>query len=94
MTVIKMSYLQFYILLRAHVHSADAELYCVELFSLMLVLLLYERAHALFESHFITFIVLSFFFDFFSFFIDVSSVMIVFNINYVNHLPLYPYNII
>ena len=51
-----MLYLQFYILLRAHVDSADAVLYCVELFSLMLVLLLYERAPALFESHFITFI--------------------------------------
>ena len=61
MTVIKMLYLQFYILLRAHVDSADAVLYCVELFSLMLVLLLYERAPALFESHFITFIVLPFF---------------------------------
>ena len=35
-----------------------------------------------------------FFFDFFSLFIDVSSVIIVFNINYVNHSPLYPYNII
>ena len=56
-----MLYLQFYILLRAHVDSADAVLYCVELFSLMLVLLLYERAPALFESHCITFIVLSFF---------------------------------
>ena len=64
MTVIKMLYLQFYILLRAHVDSADAVLYCVELFSLMLVLLLYERAPALFESHFITFIVLSFFLSF------------------------------
>ena len=64
-------------------------------FSLMLVLLLYERASALFESHFITFIVLSFFFfHFFSLFIDVSSVIIVFNVNYVNHSPLYPYNII
>ena len=95
MTVIKMLYLQFYILLRAHVDSADAVLYCVELFSLMLVLLLYERAPALFESHFITFIVLSFFFfHFFSLFIDVSSVIIVFNVNYVNHSPLYPYNII
>ena len=61
MTVIKMLYLHFYILLRAHVDSADAVLYCVELFSLMLVLLLYERAPALFENHFITFIVLSFF---------------------------------
>ena len=61
MTVIKMLYLQFYILLRAHVDSADAVLYCVELFSRMLVLLLYERAPALFESHFITFIVLPFF---------------------------------
>ena len=64
MTVIKILHLQFYILLRAHVDSADAVLYCVELFSLMLVLLLYERAPALFESHFITFItfiVLSFF---------------------------------
>ena len=56
-----MLYLQFYILLRAHVDSADTMLYCVELFSLMLVLLLYESAPALFESHFITFIVLSFF---------------------------------
>ena len=55
-----MLYLQFYILLRAHVDSADAVLYCVELF-LLIVLLLYERAPALFESHFITFIVLSFF---------------------------------
>ena len=64
MTVIKMLYLQFYILLRAHVDSADAVLYCVELFSLMLVLLLYERAPALFESHCITFIVLAFFFPF------------------------------
>ena len=61
----------------------------------MLVLLLYERAPALFESHFITFIVLSFFFfHFFSLFIDVSSVIIVFNVNYVNHSPFYPYNII
>ena len=59
-----MLYLQFYILLRAHVDSADAVLYCVELFSLMLVLLLYERAPALIESHFITFIVLSFFLSF------------------------------
>ena len=59
-----MLYLQFYILLRAHVDSADAVLYCFELFSLMLVLLLYERAPALFESHFITFIV---FFSFISF---------------------------
>ena len=58
----------------------------------MLVLLLYERAPALFESHFITFIVLSFFFHFFSLFMDVSSVIIVFNVNYVNHSPLYPYN--
>ena len=67
------------------------ELYCVELFSLMLVLLLYERAPALFESHCITFIVLSFFFfHFFSLFIDVSFVIIVFKINYVNHSPLYP----
>ena len=74
MTEIKMLYLKFYILFRAHVgsifhffqffilNSADAVLYCVELFSLMLVLLLYERA--LFESHFITFIVLSFFLSF------------------------------
>ena len=90
----KMLYLQFYILLRAHVDSADAVLYCVELFSLMLVLLLYERAPALFESHFITFIVLLFFFHFFSLFIDVSSVMIVFNANYDKHSPLYPNNII
>ena len=90
-----MLFLQFYILLRAHVDSADAELYCVELFSLMLILLLYERAPALLESHFITFIFLSFFFfHFFSLFIDVSSVIIVFNVNYVNHSPLYPYNII
>ena len=90
-----MLYLQFYILLRAHVDSADAVLYCVELFSLMLVLLLYERAPALFESHFITFIVMPFFFfHFFSLFIDVSFVIIVFNVNYVNHSPLYPYNII
>ena len=59
-----MLYLQFYILFRAHVDSANAMLYCVELFSLMLVLLLYERAPALFESHFITFIVLSFFLSF------------------------------
>ena len=87
--------MQFYILLRAHVDSADAVLYCVELFSLMLVLLLYERAPALFESHFIIFIGLPFFFiHFFSLFIDVSSVIIVFNVNYVNHSPLYPYNII
>ena len=64
MTVIKTLYLQFYIVLRAHVDSADAVLYCVELFSLMLVLLVYERAPALFESHFITFIVLSFFLSF------------------------------
>ena len=64
MTVIKMLYLQFYILLRAHIDSADAMLYCVELFLLMLVLLLYERAPALFESHFITFIVLSLFLSF------------------------------
>ena len=61
MTVIKMLYLQFYILLRAHVDSADAVLYCLESFSLMLVFLLYERAPALFESHFITFIGLPFF---------------------------------
>ena len=62
MTVTKMLYFQFYILLQvsAHVDSADAVLYCVELFSLMLVLL-YERALALIESHCITFIVLSFF---------------------------------
>ena len=60
----KMLYLQFYILLRALVDSADAVLNCVELFSLMLVLLLYERAPALFESHSITFIVLSFFLSF------------------------------
>ena len=64
MTAIKMLFLQFYILLRAHVDSADAELYCVELFLLTLVLLLYERAPALFESHFIIFIVLSFFLSF------------------------------
>ena len=62
-----MLYLQFYILLRAHVDSADAVLYCVELFSLMLVLLLYERAPALFESHFITIIVFFFFFISFHF---------------------------
>ena len=49
-----MLYMQFYILLRAHEYSADTVLCCVELFSLMLVLLLYERAHALFESHCIT----------------------------------------
>ena len=42
-----------------------AVLYCVELFSLMLVLLVYERAPALLESHVITFIVLSFFLSFF-----------------------------
>ena len=94
MTVIKMLYLQFYILLRAHIDSADAMLYCVELFLLMLVLLLYERAPALFESHFITFIVLSLFLSFLFTFIDVSSVIIVFNVNFVNHSPLYPYNII
>ena len=35
-----------------------------------------------------------FFFHFFSLFIDVSSVIIVLNVNYVNHSPLYPYNII
>ena len=35
-----------------------------------------------------------FFFHFFSLFIDVPSVIIVFNVNYVNHAPLYPYNII
>ena len=64
MTVIKMLYLQFLILFKTHVDSADAEFYCVELFSLMLVLLLYERAPALFESHFVTFIVLSFFLSF------------------------------
>ena len=80
----KMLNLQFYILLRTHVDSADAEFYCVELFSLMLVLLLYERAPALFESHFITFIVLSFCFHFFSLIMDVSSFIIVFYINYVN----------
>ena len=62
-----MLYLQFYILLRAHVDSADAVLYCVDLFSLMLVLLLYEGAPALYESHFITFIVFSFFFISFHF---------------------------
>ena len=78
MTVIKMLYLQFYILFRAHVDSVDAVLYCVELFSFMLVLLLYERAPALSESHVITFIVLSFFFHFFSLSVDVSSVMILF----------------
>ena len=93
MTVIKMLYLQFYILLRAHVDSADAVLYCVELFSLMLVLLLYEKASALFESHFITFFC-HFFFHFFLLFIDVSAVIIVLNVNYVNHSPLYPYNIL
>ena len=33
-------------------------------------------------------------FHFFSLFIDVFSVKIVFYVNYVNHSPLYPYNII
>ena len=32
MTIIKILYLQFYILLRAHIDSADAVLYCVVLF--------------------------------------------------------------
>ena len=62
-----MLYLQFYILLRAHVDSADAVLYCVELFFTYACFLLYERAPALFESHFIAFIVLSFFFISFHF---------------------------
>ena len=35
-----------------------------------------------------------FFFHFFSLFIDVSSVIIVFYVNYVSHSPLYSYNII
>ena len=77
MTIIKMLYLQFYMLLRAHVDSSDAVFYCVELFSLMLVLLLYEGAPVLFESHIITFIVLSFFFHFFSLFMYATSVIIV-----------------
>ena len=60
----------------------------------MFVLLLCERAPALFESHLITFIVLSFFLSFLFFCIGVSSVIRVFYVNYVNHSPLYPYNII
>ena len=60
-SVIRMLFLQFYILLRAHIDSDDAMLYCVELFSLVLVLLLYERALALFKGHCITFMVLPIF---------------------------------
>ena len=104
MTEIKMLYLQFYILFRAHVgsiyqifqffilYSADAVLYCVELFSLMLVCccmrgrcLRATLSHLLF-CHF--------FFHFFSLFMDVSSVIRVFYVSYVNHSPLYPYNIL
>ena len=94
MTEIKMLYLQFYIILRAFVDSADAVLYCIELFSLMYVLLLYERALALFESHSITFIVFHFLFHYFSRFVDATFVIIEYDLCYVNHSPLYPENII
>ena len=56
-------------------NQSDAVLYFVELFSLLLVLLLYERVLVLFESHFIKFIVFHLFLHYFLLFMDATFVL-------------------
>ena len=60
----------------------------------MLVLLLYGMALVLFESHLITMIVFHFCLLYLSLFSDVTFVKTgMICVKYINHSPLYPYNI-